>query len=99
MSTVLSRLLRKLAGLALVALTAVLGGAASSHAKDQIVVCTIDDLSGDFSIMATPKTYGYQLAVKEINDAGGVPLKDGKKLIKLVTYDGQSDIKRYQELA
>lgn len=96
MSTVL---LRKLAGLALVALTAVLGGAASSHAKDQIVVCTIDDLSGDFSIMATPKTYGYQLAVKEINDAGGVPLKDGKKLIKLVTYDGQSDIKRYQELA
>src|SRR5262249_33429937 len=52
-----------------------------------------------FSIMATPKTYGYQLAVKEINDAGGVTLKGGKKKIKLVTYDGQSDVKRYQELA
>lgn len=68
-------------------------------AQEEIVLCTIDDLSGDFSIMATPKTYGYQLAVKEINDAGGVQLSDGKKPIKLVTYDGQSDVKRYQEMA
>lgn len=68
---------------------------AQAYAADDIVVCTIDDLSGDFSIMATPKTYGYQLAVKEINDAGGVL---GRK-VKLVTYDGQSDVKRYQELA
>ena len=66
----------------------------AAHAED-IVICTIDDLTGDFSIMATPKTYGYQLAVKEINDAGGI---NGKK-IKLITYDGQSDVKRYQELS
>jgi hypothetical protein len=46
----------------------------SASAKDQIVLCTIDDLSGDFSIMSTPKTYGYKLAVKEINDAGAFRL-------------------------
>jgi ABC-type branched-subunit amino acid transport system substrate-binding protein len=71
----------------------------SASAKDQIVLCTIDDLSGDFSIMSTPKTYGYKLAVKEINDAGGIQVDGAKKTIKLVSYDGQSDIKRYQELA
>ena len=68
--------------------------AAAAAEPDEITVCTVDDLSGDFAIMATPKTYGYRLAVKEINDAGGVL---GKK-VKLVTYDGQSDVKRYQEL-
>jgi urea ABC transporter substrate-binding protein len=73
--------------------------ASSAKAKDQIVLCTIDDLSGDFSIMSTPKTYGYRLAVKEINDAGGIQIDGTKKLIKLVSYDGQSDVKRYQELA
>ena len=71
----------------------------TAQAKDSIVLCTIDDLSGDFSIMSTPKTYGYQLAVKEVNDAGGVMVDGAKKPIKLVTYDGQSDIKKYQELA
>jgi len=82
---------------AMLSILSTTGGAAA--AGDKIVVCTIDDLSGDFSIMATPKTYGYQLAVKEINDAGGVQLADGKKLIELKTYDGQSDVKRYQEMA
>lgn len=70
-------------------------GLHTAHAADNIVICTVDDLSGDFSIMSTPKTYGYQLAVKEINDAGGI---DGRKVV-LKTYDGQSDVKRYQELA
>ncbi|MFD1330942.1 ABC transporter substrate-binding protein [Methylopila musalis] len=81
---------------------ALLGGAAfagPAMAKDKITVCAIDDLSGDFSIMSTPKTYGYKLAVKEINDAGGVEVDGAKKLIDLIQYDGQSDVKRYQELA
>src|SRR3546814_5215411 len=59
-------------GLAVIAVSPV-------KAADDIVICTIDDLSGDFSIMATPKTYGYQLAVKEINGAGGVSLSDGDR--------------------
>jgi len=74
-------------------------GTAEAEANDEIVLCTIDDLSGDFSIMATPKTYGYRLAVKEVNEDGGVMVDGEKKPIKLVTYDGQSNVKRYQELA
>jgi branched-chain amino acid transport system substrate-binding protein len=74
-------------------------GVNSAQAKDGIVLCTIDDLSGDFSIMATPKTYGYQLAVKEVNDAGGIMVDGEKKMINLITYDGQSQVKRYQELS
>lgn len=73
--------------------------ATPAAAQDEIVLCTVDDLSGDFSIMSTPKTYGYRLAVKEINDAGGVEVDGAKKMIKHVSYDGQSDVKRYQELA
>ena len=68
-------------------------------AQEDIVLCTIDDVSGDFSIMSTPKTYGYQLAVKEINDAGGVEMGGEKHKIRLVAYDGQSDVARYQQLA
>ena len=74
-------------------------GVNSAEAKDEIVLCTIDDLSGDFSIMATPKTYGYQLAVKEVNDAGGIMVDGEMKMINLITYDGQSQVKRYQELS
>jgi len=72
---------------------------APALAKDDIVLCTVDDLSGDFSIMSTPKTYGYQPAVKEVNDAGGIEVDGAKKLIRLVSYDGQSNVNRYQEMA
>jgi branched-chain amino acid transport system substrate-binding protein len=71
----------------------------AAHAKDSIVLCTIDDLSGDFSIMSTPKTYGYRLAVQEVNDAGGILVDGKKKKIKLITYDGQSEVRKYEELA
>lgn len=92
--------LRTIAALALAGGAVSIGGAVSpALAKDEIVVCTIDDLSGDFSIMATPKTYGYQLAVKEINDAGGIEVDGETKMVKLITYDGQSDVGRYQQLA
>jgi branched-chain amino acid transport system substrate-binding protein len=73
--------------------------ATPAAAKDEIILCTIDDVSGDFSIMSTPKTYGYQLAVKEINDAGGIEVDGVKKMVKLVAYDGQYNVTRYQQLA
>ena len=91
--------LRTLAALTIAGGAASVGAVAPAFAKDEIVVCTIDDLSGDFSIMATPKTYGYQLAVKELNDAGGIEVDGEKKMVKLITYDGQSDVNRYQQLA
>jgi len=91
--------LRTIAALTIAGGAASVGAVAPAFAKDEIVVCTIDDLSGDFSIMATPKTYGYQLAVKELNDAGGIEVDGEKKMVKLITYDGQSDVNRYQQLA
>lgn len=88
-----------LAGAAVVGILTLASVPGEAEAKDEIVLCTIDDLSGDFSIMSTPKTYGYRLAVKEVNDAGGVTIDGEKHLIKHVQYDGQSNVKRYQELA
>lgn len=81
--------------MALLAACSVLaGGATVAGAADTIKICLIDDLSGDFAVYGRPKHLGPQLAVKEINAAGGVL---GKKL-QIVFYDGQSDVKRYQEL-
>ena len=71
-----------------------LGGAPANAAED-IKICVIDDHSGDFALPNIPKTHGAQLAVDEINAAGGV---NGRKL-QLIHYDGQSDVKRYQEHA
>lgn len=64
-------------------------------AADTIKICVIDDLSGDLSVYGRPKHLGPELAVKQINAAGGVL---GKQL-EIVSYDGQSDVKRTQELA
>ena len=68
---------------------------ASANAEDPIKICVIDDHSGDFALIVKPKTLGYETAIKEINDAGGVL---GRQL-EMVFYDGQSDVKRHQELA
>ncbi len=87
-----------------VAMAAVAGfgiavAAAPAVAQEDIVLCTIDSVSGDFSIMSTPKTYGYQLAVKEINDAGGIEMDGEMRMIRHVSYDGQSNVSRFQQLA
>ena len=66
-----------------------------NKAAAEIKICVIDDHSGDFALPNIPKTHGAQLAVDELNAAGGV---NGEQ-IELIHYDGQSDVKRYQELA
>jgi branched-chain amino acid transport system substrate-binding protein len=70
----------------------------SAATNDEIVLCTIDDTSGPFATMSTPKTWGYQLAVEEINAAGGIEVDGKMKMIKHVEYDGQSDVGRYSQL-
>lgn len=90
---------RKLGLTSLTLGAAVVLSLSSASAKDDIVLCTIDSVSGDFSIMSTPKTYGYQLAVKEINDAGGIMVDGEMKMINHVSYDGQSEVGRFQQLA
>lgn len=59
-----------------------------------IKLCIIDDHSGDLATIVKPKTLGYRLAIEEINKAGGVL---GRQL-EMVFYDGQSDVRRHQEL-
>lgn len=88
------------AGGLLAAATALGLSASAAHAAtdSEIILCTIDDTSGPFATMATPKTWGYQLAVEEINADGGVMVDGKQKMIKHVQYDGQSDVGRYSQL-
>ena len=78
-----------------IAISAPFAMALPGEAAADIKICVIDDHSGDFALPNIPKTNGAQLAVDEINAAGGV---NGEQ-IELIHYDGQSDVKRYQELA
>ena len=87
---------RPLAVLALgVAVATPFAVALPGEAAAEIKICVIDDHSGDFALVNIPKTHGAELAVEEINAGGGV---NGEQ-IELIHYDGQSDVKRYQELA
>lgn len=83
-----------LATTAAVALLGIASAASIAHAET-IKICVIDDHSGDFALPNIPKTHGAELAVAEINAAGGVL---GMQL-ELIHYDGQSNVDRYQELA
>ena len=85
---------RSLAAVALgIAVSAPFAAVLPGEAAAEIKICVIDDHSGDFALPNIPKTNGAQLAVDEINAAGGV---NGEQ-IELIHYDGQSDVKRYQE--
>lgn len=64
-------------------------------AADDIKIGMLEDLSGDFSLCGTYKSHAMELAIKEINETGGLL---GKQL-KLIAPDCQSDNQRYQEMA
>lgn len=64
-------------------------------AADTIKIGMLEDLSGDFSLCGTYKSHAMELAIKEINEAGGLL---GKQL-ELIAPDCQSDNQRYQEMA
>ena len=63
--------------------------------QDTIKIGLLEDRSGNFALHAGPKYLAAQLAVKEINDKGGVL---GKQL-EIIAPDPQSDNRRFQELA
>ena len=67
----------------------------SAKAAETIKLGILEDETGNFAIAVVPKIHAYELAVKEINAAGGVL---GKKL-EIVRYDTQSDNRRFQEFA
>ncbi|SEE56613.1 amino acid/amide ABC transporter substrate-binding protein, HAAT family [Rhizobiales bacterium GAS191] len=77
------------------ALTLGLAATSSLHAEDAVKIGLLEDVSGDFAFMGMPKLHGSQLAVEEINAAGGIL---GRK-IELMHLDPQGDNARYQEFA
>ncbi|WP_347312039.1 ABC transporter substrate-binding protein [Defluviimonas sp. SAOS-178_SWC] len=73
-------------------------GAAQAATDEEIVICAIDDTTGNLAAMSTPKTWGYALAVEEINAEGGIMVDGAEKTLRLAQYDGQSDVGRYGQL-
>jgi len=68
------------------------GGSASS--SDTIKIGVLEDRSGNFALVGTPKYNASMLAIEEINANGGI---DGKQ-IETFAPDPQSDNQRYKEL-
>jgi urea transport system substrate-binding protein len=69
--------------------------AAAFAADGPIKIGLLEDQTGILAQGGQPKIHAAELAVEEINSAGGVL---GRKL-QLTIYDGQSDNRRYQEFA
>lgn len=67
----------------------------SAFAADPILVGSLHDQSGTLAASGVPMVDSLELAVKEINDAGGLI---GRPL-KLITYDTQSNIQQYSQYA
>ena len=81
--------------LILSSLFAVVVFAGTSQAADPIKLGILEDETGNFSIAVIPKIHAYELAVKELNEKGGVL---GRPL-EIIHYDTQSDNTRFQEFA
>ena len=67
----------------------------TAPAANPITLGLLEDESGNFAIAVVPKIRAVELAVGEINAAGGVLGRP----IKLIHYDTQSDNTRFQEMA
>lgn len=71
------------------------GAFSNSIAAEPLKVGLIEDVSGDLAFMGLPKLHGSQLAVEEINAAGGILGRP----VELLHLDPQGDNARYQEFA
>ncbi|MGF6347231.1 urea ABC transporter substrate-binding protein [Variovorax sp. W2I14] len=67
--------------------------ATAAAAAEPLKVGLMEDVSGDLAVLGKPKLDGSQLAVEEINKAGGIL---GRQ-IELIHLDPQGDNARYQE--
>jgi len=76
-----------------VALAIPLMGAIScpSQAADTIQIGFIAERSGDYQSIGIPNYNGSRLAIKKINDAGGVTVKGKKYQLELVVADSRTD--------
>lgn len=64
-------------------------------AEDTVKIGALHDLTGSFNIYGIQQSEALKLAVKKVNDEGGVNGKD----IEVVEYDTQSDDARYTQYA
>jgi urea transport system substrate-binding protein len=64
-------------------------------AADDIVIGSLHDLSGGLDILGKPMEHAMQLAVEELNSAGGLL---GRK-VRVVTLDSQSNMQLYAQYA
>jgi branched-chain amino acid transport system substrate-binding protein len=74
------------------ALAGCVGGGASG--SDTVKIGVLEDRSGNFALVGTPKWRASKLAIDEINEAGGIMGKE----IELFDPDPQSDNQRYKQL-
>lgn len=82
------RLCALLTGIAIFALSA-----AQAQNKPPLKIGLLEDQSGEIALFTLPKVRGTQLAVEEINKAGGIM---GRQ-IELIAYDPQFDNSKFQE--
>jgi len=61
--------------------------ASVTYAADPLKIGLLEDVSGDLALMGMPKLHGSELAVEEINKAGGIM---GRQ-IELIHLDPQGD--------
>lgn len=81
--------------LILSALLVACGGSNSANDDEKIKIGLLEDRSGDFALVGIQKYHAAQLAVKEINEDGGILGKE----VELIAPDTQSDDNKYQELS
>ncbi len=82
--------MKRLLALSIVLVVTLVLGVATTPAfaeSDTIVIGAITDLTGNGSVLGTACDYGWKLAVKHINEAGGI---NGKQ-VQLITYDTKSN--------
>ncbi len=66
-----------------------------AQAAAPIKIGLLEDISGDLASIGLPKLHGSQLAVEEVNAAGGIMGRP----VELIHLDPQGDNARYQEFA
>jgi len=83
-----------IAGTALAGCSSGSSESAGSPSDDPVTIGVLEDRSGNFALVGTPKWRASKLAIDEINEDGGI---DGRQ-IELKDPDPQSDNQRYKQL-
>ncbi len=92
--------LRSLAAAGMVAALCLAGGPAASKVEgDTIVLGSAISLTGKYSTNGVHAQNGYELAVKRINEMGGVKVGGKSYKLKIVYYDDESTPARGAQLA